>query len=569
MKKTVYSGLSTKCLILTASVLERHSYNEMMSKKTMEWFIRTSLGNYIGTANATYLSLIQNVNPILVETREVTYNNNIYYLNSFIIAYKLPDKASREIVSLYMNRSLRNLSFPEEEGMEYPMMGLFKIVGGDGGYSSKLVVHNTLTRQSEELMGWFYHQSQTQNKFNHPVLSINTDVIGYNKYSSANHHYYGSLPQYQIEVALYDNCADAINEKAGFWLHTIHISSFNQDYGLAPNINKCKLNAYIYQGTLVIADNVNGLASIKEKLENSPSIMSNLDILVVNQYSLISSNNGNMLVSSIGSGINRNTVKYRAMTLLIMNKDKIVEATPNTRNNDRVIDGNILYMKNKMQKLQFRINVSRNLEVIYGMSETVFVVPFEQGKNTHLLALELLKVYMTEGLQEGVKDRYFYSLLLNEDQNAKDDVLMDWFRKCSATAKSDEEKLKDAYQNLKKGLVEEYQSIEKYLAANNFSDKKPVPAIRVAEEFARSPMKKVAFDFGRDVITSINYTRLDKAVETKYIMLKYIIPWIDRRGMKGFVKGQTPLNTYYDKAANTITLNSAAVIKEHIERIGR
>ena len=33
---------------------------------------------------------------------------------------------------------------------------------------------------------------------------------------------------------------------------------------------------------------------------------------------------------------------------------------------------------------------------------------------------------------------------------AKDDILMDWFRKCSATAKSDEEKLKRGLSKSKK-----------------------------------------------------------------------------------------------------------------------
>ena len=113
------------------------------------------------------------------------------------------------------------------------------------------------------------------------------------------------------------------------------------------------------------------------------------------------------------------------------------------------------------------------------------------------------------------------------------------------------------------------QSIEKYLAANNFGDKKPVPAVRLEEEFAKSPLKKLAFDFEKEIITDINYTRLDKAIENKFITLKYIIPWLDRRGMKGFVKGQVPLAKFYDKTNNVVVLNSQKIVKEHIERMGR
>ena len=56
----------------------------------------------------------------------------------------------------------------------------------------------------------FIYQAQNQNKHNHPVLGINTDTIGYNKYIGINNDYYGSLPQYPIEVAIYDNSAEAI-----------------------------------------------------------------------------------------------------------------------------------------------------------------------------------------------------------------------------------------------------------------------------------------------------------------------------------------------------------------------
>lgn len=569
MKKTVYSGLSTKCLIMTSCVMERQPYNEDRAKKVMEWFLRSSLGNYIGTTNSIYMTMAQNINPILAETKIITYNNEQLFLNTYIIVYKLPEKTSRDVVTTYMNRSLRNLQFPTNEEMGDPIVGLFKIIGGDGGYSSKLIVHENVTRQSEELIGWFCHRSQNPTKHEYAVLGISTDAIGYNKYSGTNSHYYGSLPQYQIEVAIYDNSADAINEKGGFWVKTTHLSTFSQDYGMAPNIHKCKLKAYLYKGVLIVGDNTTGITSIKDRIEAMPELINNADMVAVNQYSLIASNNGCLFSSSVGSGINHNTIRFRCLTLLLMNKDKIIEASPNIRPNDRSLDGMLIYTKNKMQKLQFRISVIRGLDTVYSMGESVFVIPFEKDKDTHLLALELLHTYLASGLQEGMKDRYFYNLLLKEDQTVKDDVLMDWFRKCSATAKSDEEKLRDAYQKLKQGLVEEYQSIEKYLAANNFGDKKPVPAVRLEEEFAKSPLKKLAFDFEKEIITDINFTRLDKAIENKFITLKYIIPWTDRRMTKGFVKGQVPLAKFYDKVNNVVVLNSQKIVKEHIERMGR
>jgi hypothetical protein len=257
---------------------------------------------------------------------------------------------------------------------------------------------------------------------------------------------------------------------------------------------------------------------------------------------------------------------------MLMNKDRIVDITPNNRRAGS-IDGTVQYAKNKKQKAPFRMAMNRQFDQMYGMGDGLaFVIPFEKDKDTHLETMDLLYRFMAlrdEDVTEEVREKYFYSMLLNMNTEANDDVLMDWFRKCSATAKSDEEKLKDAYNVLKEGLVKEYQDIEKYLAANNFNDKKPVPSVRVEEDFTHSPLNKLGFEFDTEVISAINFTRLDRAVENKFISLKYMIPWIDRRGEKGFVKGRIPLAKFYDKGNNVVVLNSNKIILEHMERMVR
>ena len=57
--------------------------------------------------------------------------------------------------------------------------------------------------------------------------------------------------------------------------------------------------------------------------------------------------------------------------------------------------------------------------------------------------------------------------------------------------------------------------------------KKPVPSIRVEEEFSRSPLNKLAFGFDTEVIEAINYTRLDRAVQ-KQIHCDTIYDTMDR-----------------------------------------
>lgn len=571
MKRTIYSGLNTKCLILAATVVEQNPYNEFVAKKTMEWFIEHTIGGFFGTTSATFNDMIHNVNPILAETRPVTYNNQDYYLNTYVISYKLPERTNREILNSLFNRSMRGSRFPTDGGITYPKIGIFKCLSGDGTYTSKLVTDANL-EYVDDWQSWFTYQAQNQNKHNHAVLGISTDVIGYNKYIGNNSYYYGSLPQYQIEVAIYDNSAEAINEKAGYWIKTAHLSTINQDYGIAHNVPKCKLNAFIYGGALIVSDNINGITSIKDKLLSNTDIINNIDVITVNQYSLVSQNNGNILSLSTGSGVNHNTPRYKTLTLMLMNKDRIIDVTPNNRRTNS-IDGTIQYAKNKKQKAQFRIVINRQFDQMYGMGDGwAFIVPFEKEKETHLETMDLLSRFMTlydENDMEEIREKYFYSMLLNTNTEVKDDVLMDWFRKCSATAKSDEEKLRDAYNVLKEGLVKEYQDIEKYLAANNFNDKKPVPAIRVEEEFTHSPLNKLGFEFETEVIAAINYTRLDRAIENKFISLKYMIPWIDRRGEKGFVKGRIPLARFYDKTNNVVVLNSNKIILEHMERMVR
>ena len=567
MKKVVYTGLNTKCLLITAALVETHPYNEHTAGSAIHWFIKHSAGEYFGMGHQTVINMLENIRPIHVESRPVCLDGNDLYLNSCVISYKMPDRTSRDVLNMFLNRSMRNSRFPAND-MVYPKAAVFKCVAGDGTYTSKMI-YNEGMDYGEAWQDWFTYLGQTCNKHTYPVLGINTDSVGYNKCVGVQNYYYGSLPQYQIEVAVYDNAAAAINEKDGYWIRTANIIGSNQDYGIANGIQKNRLSAIINGQNLIVSDNVNGLNSIKEKLLETCPVRDNLDMIIINQYSLSSHNNGNLLMTSINSGVNHGVSKYKTLTLLLMNKDKILDVSPNNRNNN-LLEGSLHYQKNKKTKMQFRICVGRSVSGMYGLGDGwSFVIPFEKDNSIHTQSMELLKVFFTDGLSEGLRDKYFYTMLLPENNTHKDDVLMDWFKKCSATAKSDEEKLKDAYNNLRDGLVKEYQDIEKYLAANNFNDKKPVPAIKLEAEFEHSPLNKLSFDFAVEVITDINYTRLDQAVQNKYITLKYMVPWIDRRGVKGFVKGNIPLAKFYDKAANVVILNSNKLIAEHMERMVR
>jgi hypothetical protein len=566
MKKVIYSGLNTKCLIFSASVLETQEFNEENAKRTMEWFVQQSIDGYTNAFNELY----SNINIIKVESRPITFNGDNLFFNIYTVSYKLPERLSREILNIVQNKSLRSLKFPLDGPITYPMAGWFKCLSGDGSYTGKFVRKEGV-EEIDSLQHWFLQQVKNTNRHNHPVLGIHTDTNGYVKYSGINTYNYGGLPQYQIEVAIYDNSADAINDKNGIWIKLVHLSTPGQDYGMAYGIRKCKINAYIEKGVLVISDNVNGISSIKDKIKENDQLLDNFDIITTNQYSIIGCGNGNILMATSCGGINYSTLRYKTMSFLLMNKDRIVDILPNNRNN--YIDGSILYEKNKKNKLNFRVTVHTNYDMMCAMGDGMtFIIPFEINGDIHFKALDILHQIFSLHHQDDidrVKDEYFYKILMSGSENLKDDVLMDWFRKCSATAKSDEEQLREAYKNLRDGLVREYQDIEKYLAANNFGDKKPVPSVRVEEEFKHSPLNKLAFSFDSETIDTINYTRLDKPVLNEFLSIDYMIPWVDRRGEKGFVKGRIPLTKFYDKTNNLVILNSNKIILEHMERMVR
>ena len=570
MKQIIYSGLNSKCFILTASMVEDHPFDRQNARQVMKWFVSQTLGNFMSTRSELYETIENNLIITPVESRPITFDGQDYFLNTSLVVYKLPDRTSRDVAQLLGNRSFRDKKFPLTDAVRMPRVGIFKAITGEGYYTSKLMVREDI-RNGNDWDNYFCHCATLDNKFNHKVLGISTDAAGYHKYNGLNSYYYGALPQFQIEVAIYDNDAAAINDEDNYWIRTAHLSTINQDYGAAYGLGKTKFHAFTLGGALFISDNVNGAQSIRTKLMDNQHYFEQFDIITINQYSLGNRNNGNIIMGSSANGINHSTPRVRALNMLLMNRDKIKEIRPNNRSH--TLDASIVYTKSKMQHIAYRLHVERFFENLYGIGEGyTYIIPFAKDEDIHLKAVDLLGEFAyadTNAKVDFLKDKYFFQLLVKDDGTQGPDVLMEWFKRCSATAKSDAEQLREAYNNLKAGLVKEYQDIEKYLAANNFSDKKPVPAIKLEEEFERSPLKKVSFDFGSETITSINYTQLDKPVSTKFMLMNYMIPWVDRRGVKGYVKGNTLLSKYYDKASNCIVLNSDKIVAEHLERRAR
>lgn len=570
MKQIIYSGLNSKCFILTASMVEDHPFDRQNSRQVIKWFITQTFGNFMSMRSELYNEIENNLIPMPAESRPITFDGQNYFLNTCVVAYKLPDRASRDIAQMLGNRSFRDRKFPSTGDVRMPKVALFKAITGEGYYTSKLMIRDDVTN-GNTWDDYFCHQAMADNRFTHKVLGISTDAAGYTKFNGLNSCYYGSLPQFKIEVAIYDNDAAAINDEDVYWIRTTHLSTVNSDYGAAYGLGKTRYHAFVMGSTIIISDNVNGTKSIQGAIIDNREYIRHFDMVTINQYSLTNRNNGNIIMSSGSNGVNHSTPRTKTLNLLLMNRDKIRDIRPNTRNH--TLDASVLYIKSKSQHIGYRIHVERFFENLYGIGEGyTYVIPFAKGEDIHIEAVKLLTDFMNADNDTKMafyKDKYFFQLLTKDEGAHGPDVLMEWFKRCSATAKSDAEKLKDAYQNLREGLVKEYQDIEKYLAANNISDKKPVPAVRLEEEFEHSPLKKVSFDFGTETITSINYTQLDKPVSTKFILMNYMIPWVDRRGVKGYVKGNTSLSNYYDKASNCYILNSSKIVAEHLERRAR
>jgi hypothetical protein len=568
MRKIIYEGLSSKCLIISLTSLDSEPYNLEQSIRNYQAFLHKTLADRMtyGNLSEAYQDMLGAISPIHAGTRECVIDEQVVYLNSSIVSFKLPDRTSQEILNILTDRNCRNLQLPST----CSKMFFAKAMTGLGQYTSKMLYREDMYEagQTEQFRYWFENRTNLDNKFiETPVLGFSTDSTGYTKFIALDRYYYGTLPQFNMKVCIYDDAAEAINEREGFWYNLSFISLPLRDFGPIRMAGKNKFNARIEGKTLIIADNVNGLASILDKLKEDTVAMSHNDIITVNQYSLVYTSNGTLIAESVHSGFNIDMYSFRMLALMLASKNRMHDICEN-RGNDRVMDVTFKYAKktkNKFSVCQMRCyNDYRQNNFIS------FIVPFVPGQDLHLKALDVLRDYTNpENSNHGEIKRYYLDEILRDPAIQSDDILMTWFKKCASTAQSDEEKLKEAYQRLKDGLVKEYKGIEKYLAANDIGNKQPVPAVRVCNGLSRSPLNKISFYFEREMLHRINDYRLDEPVTTQSLNIRYMIPWKDCMGVKGRVNGKLPLESMLDKANNTIILDDIVVVKKHIEGMGR
>ena len=568
MRKIIYEGLSSKCLIISLTSLDSEPYNLEQSIRNYQGFLYKTLADRMtyGNLGEVYQTMLGAISPIYVGTKECVIDENTVYLNSSVVSFKLPDRTSQEILNILIDRNCRNVRLPST----CSKMFFAKVITGLGQYTSKMLYREDMydAGQTDQFRYWFENRANLNNKFKDtPVIGFSTDSTGYTKFISLDRYYYGTLPQFNMKICIYDDAAEAINEREGFWYNLSFISLPLRDFGPIRMAGKNRFYARIEDGTLIIADNTNGLASIFDKLKEDTLTISHNDIITVNQYSLVYTSNGTLIADSVHAGFNVDMYAFRILALMLASRNRIHDICEN-RGNDRVMDVTFKYAKKTKNK--FSVCQMRCYNDYRTNNFTSFVIPFVPEQDIHLKALSVLKDFVNPESNNGPEiKRYYLDELLREPGKQGDDVLMAWFKKCASTAQSDEEKLKEAYQKLKDGLVKEYKGIEKYLAANDIGTKQPVPAVRIYNGLSHSPLNKIGFYFERETLNRINDYRLDEPVVTQSLSIRYMIPWKDCMGTKGRVNGKLPLESMFDKTNNTIMLDDTVVVKKHIEGMGR
>lgn len=354
---------------------------------------------------------------------------------------------------------------------------------------------------------------------------------------------------YDIEVALYDNLCDAINQPE---LH------YNKGQLVTPEgamwcrdafLEKTRLKAEFINDTLVVSDNTTAMDSIRETLQNSQNICTNYDIVCIAQYTITHSNGYGLIVPTSG-GVNVKA-KYARFTLL--NKDRILAFKQDRyfdNNRGSYLSGTVQYKKTKYKNF----NVAMKIFPFEHHKVSHYVVPFEKDKDTHIECFKFLDDLMSNTALNGGGEllmSFPVKFLLQSAEG--DDILVKWFNMAASNAQSDEEKLKKAYLQLKEGLVKEFKEVELYLANNNVANKKPIPSVTIEPELARSGMRKIAFSLIPRKLYNVGYRELPQCINYKTMTASFIIPVYSGK-TKLLLRGATSLEKLYNKKNNNITI---------------
>lgn len=542
MKQVLYKGMSTKYLGITFHIVaEAQQHEEVVNMLNRYGELLQSEGQR--NINITYITEETSI------IDEVLYTLYVYHM-ALTSDTPIPRMEVYTEQIGYKLSHLNPFTSPLSEVKPLNLKLVLTEMCGEFGSSHSGYDEGGSSTTLTSIKEWIRQKNMYGRNLKHTkVIASSISTIG------AKHIYergvglaYSTL-NYDIEVALYDNLCDAINQKELHYHKGQLIVPEGAIWSRDPYLEKTRLKAEFINDTLVVSDNTTAINSIRETLQNSQNICVNYDIVCIAQYTITHSNGYGLIVPTSG-GVNVKA-KYARFTLL--NKDRILAFKQDRyfdTNRVSYLSGTIQYKKTKYKTF----NVAMKIFPFEHHKVSHYVVPFEKDKDTHIECFKFLDDLMSNTtLNDGSELLMSFPAKFLLQSVEGDDVLVKWFNMAASNAQSDEEKLRKAYLQLKEGLVKEFREVELFLANNNVTNKKPIPSITIEPELARNGMKKIAFSLIPRKLHSIGYRELPQCINYKTMIASFIIP-VHSGKTKLLLRGETSLEKLYNKKNNNITI---------------
>lgn len=551
MKQVIYSGLNTKCIIFNLIYIDENDFDKERACSLFKWYLER---NAISESNVGNF-MMANANVISAHEETIVFGQETYKKHNCLFIYKLSSSDVRATFSTFTNR-FRDRNIPEViDNKPAPMLMSLKVITGTGNsYGLPLV---RVDRNRELWLDWLSTYTERDNINLRPVIAISSNT-NREKYIRDRYNWYGTEPQIEITVSLHDNLESSINDNR-CWLSTYHITDGKHSIHAAPGAFNHKLTAHVVNNTLIIADNEKGYESIKDHIKDN--VIREYSVINVNQYGIINSKRSVQHITSLDMGYSDYIrYPYKLLHLYMIDKNKL--SAPNLKRNTSNLDLTVDFVP-RTKKHSFRLQTyitPRNS----GDGNNHLVIPYKKDSDIHIKALEFLSTFFTlnNTRNASVGEDYLTQCFL-DNVPTTGDAMSEWFKECTANATTDEERLRQAYINLKQGLMKEYQEIGIYLAAHNMSNKKPIPSLILGKGLEHNPTKKISFDRVTRTYSTINYVNLPQPIYVQENRVKYLVKLDGKKGH--ILKGNVSYDALYDKTNNSIKLDVEDLFYKYME----
>lgn len=240
--------------------------------------------------------------------------------------------------------------------------------------------------------------------------------------------------------------------------------------------------------------------------------------------------------------------QIRKLVLHFINKDKIFmsRSQMGVRGNTR-LEGGILYTPRKGMKkklAQLRLGFSGSF-----FGEAVVPVDNNNSQDRALrLIVEIIEKNLSQANITDVVTEYKKCFMDSLDQQ-EDDILSEWFEYCTRNMRNTDDRIVQAYVNMKRNLEKEYKEIGSYLNCYDFSRCSAIPRVSMDKKLKENYYKTLHVEPKSIIIKSINNKKINPITEIQPTMTVMMVG----KG-KRFVSHDFPLNKFINTQRNSLDL---------------